>query len=216
MTKAEETTRQEELLHAALELFAEHGFDGTSVRMIAEKAGMNVAMISYYFGSKEKMLHELIDRKTSMSRNQIDYLSANTEMNEWEKIQSLIDTYVERITVSGGQFHRLMMRELSIGARTEITDLIQQRISANREALRGIIESGIRKKIFRKDVDFGMMMCTMIGTITQSIMSQGLISLFDKGDGKKQPTEEDRRERVRTHLKEVFSLYLLVNPKDHK
>ena len=43
-------------MEAAEELFAEKGFSGTSVRDIADAADVNVAMISYYFGSKEKML----------------------------------------------------------------------------------------------------------------------------------------------------------------
>jgi len=40
-------------------LFAEKGFNGTSVRDIAEKANVNLAMISYYFGSKDKLLEAL-------------------------------------------------------------------------------------------------------------------------------------------------------------
>lgn len=43
------------LILAAGELFAEHGFDGTSVRAIAEKAGANVAAVNYHFGSKQDL-----------------------------------------------------------------------------------------------------------------------------------------------------------------
>jgi len=44
-----------QLLLAAGELFAEHGFDGVSTRMIAEKAGVNLGGIHYHFGSKETL-----------------------------------------------------------------------------------------------------------------------------------------------------------------
>ncbi len=40
------------LLDAAVELFARHGFDGTSIRGIAERAGVNVAAGNYHYGSK--------------------------------------------------------------------------------------------------------------------------------------------------------------------
>lgn len=40
------------LLHAALQLFAEHGFAKTSIRQIAQAAAVNPASISYYFGDK--------------------------------------------------------------------------------------------------------------------------------------------------------------------
>ena len=52
--------KREHILIAAEQLFGERGFDGTSVRDIAQSAGVNLAMISYYFGSKEKLLEALI------------------------------------------------------------------------------------------------------------------------------------------------------------
>ncbi|MDU0205963.1 MULTISPECIES: TetR family transcriptional regulator [Paenibacillus] len=44
---------------AAKKLFAEHGYDATSVRQICEEAGANVALVSYYFGGKESVFHEI-------------------------------------------------------------------------------------------------------------------------------------------------------------
>ncbi|MFE5323419.1 TetR family transcriptional regulator [Paenibacillus sp. NPDC056579] len=49
------------ILLAAKKLFALQGFDGTSVRQICEEAGANVALVSYYFGGKEKVFHALFD-----------------------------------------------------------------------------------------------------------------------------------------------------------
>lgn len=49
------------LLQAAKKLFAKQGFDGTSVRQICEEAGANVALISYYFGGKDKIFQALIE-----------------------------------------------------------------------------------------------------------------------------------------------------------
>ena len=48
------------ILTAALKLFAEFGFDGTSTRAVAEAADVNLAMIHYYFGSKEQLYHRVI------------------------------------------------------------------------------------------------------------------------------------------------------------
>ena len=44
------------LIEAALDLFGRHGFDGASTRRIADEAGVNISMISYYFGNKEGLL----------------------------------------------------------------------------------------------------------------------------------------------------------------
>lgn len=48
------------LLNAAKALFARHGFEGTSVRDIADKARVNVSAVSYYFDGKEKLYRAVI------------------------------------------------------------------------------------------------------------------------------------------------------------
>lgn len=52
---------KQKILNAAEEIFGEKGFDGARVDEIARKAGVNKALIYYYFASKEKILEELID-----------------------------------------------------------------------------------------------------------------------------------------------------------
>lgn len=49
------------IIKVARSLFAEYGFTGASTRQIAERAGCNVAMIGYYFGSKEGLLDQILD-----------------------------------------------------------------------------------------------------------------------------------------------------------
>jgi len=47
------------LLQAALACFAEHGFDGTSMRMIAQRAQRPLSLLSHYFGHKEGLYREV-------------------------------------------------------------------------------------------------------------------------------------------------------------
>lgn len=48
------------IMEAARVLFADHGFEGTSVRDIAKKAEVNVASLNYHFSSKEKLFLEIL------------------------------------------------------------------------------------------------------------------------------------------------------------
>jgi AcrR family transcriptional regulator len=49
------------LLQAATDAFAEQGFEGTSLRTIADTAGVSFQLIAYYFGSKEELWVETVD-----------------------------------------------------------------------------------------------------------------------------------------------------------
>ncbi|MHA7958513.1 TetR/AcrR family transcriptional regulator [Streptomyces sp. L500] len=53
-------TRREELLATAAEVFAEHGYRATTVRRIADEAGMLAGSLYYHFDSKESMLDEIL------------------------------------------------------------------------------------------------------------------------------------------------------------
>lgn len=63
------TDKQIKILDIAEELIAQKGYEGTSVRDICAKAEINVAMISYYFGSKEKMLTYLYQYRVQKTRD---------------------------------------------------------------------------------------------------------------------------------------------------
>jgi len=56
-------TTKERILDAAERLFAEHGYDGTSLRAITASAGANLASVNYHFKSKEELLTALFRRR---------------------------------------------------------------------------------------------------------------------------------------------------------
>jgi TetR/AcrR family transcriptional regulator, regulator of cefoperazone and chloramphenicol sensitivity len=58
--RGEETRAR--ILEAALELFANSGFEGASTRTIAEQAGVNLPAIQYYFGSKEGLYRAVVEQ----------------------------------------------------------------------------------------------------------------------------------------------------------
>lgn len=49
------------LLNAALACFAEHGFDGTSIRMIGDRAKRPLSLLSHHFGCKEELYREVFE-----------------------------------------------------------------------------------------------------------------------------------------------------------
>src|ERR1700685_1554029 len=104
------STKQLRLIDIAGLLFSQKGFDGTSVRDIAEAAGINTAMISYYFGSKEKLMEAIFEKKSLNIKEKVDHLLKDDSLDPLEKMYSLVDVYVEGI-LQRKVFHRILLCE---------------------------------------------------------------------------------------------------------
>lgn len=77
---------EEGLLEAALSLFSSQGFDGTTTKMIANKAGVNEALITRYFGGKEGLFISLVDKFiTGISTRELPYPPQSTLTRELER-----------------------------------------------------------------------------------------------------------------------------------
>lgn len=79
---ADPTTRvlpetRSRILDAAEALFVEHGFDGTSMRGITSRAGVNLAAVNYHFGSKDALIQEVFRRRlVELNRQRLARLDA--------------------------------------------------------------------------------------------------------------------------------------------
>lgn len=62
-SEAQHSTTKDRILDAAEALFAEHGFDGTSLRTITAQAGVNLAAVNYHFHSKDSLIDAVFARR---------------------------------------------------------------------------------------------------------------------------------------------------------
>lgn len=201
--------KKEQILEAAEELFARKGFEGTSVRELAKKAGINIAMISYYFGSKEKLFESLVEYRSGFVREKLQVLTRDESQDPMTKIEQMIDLYVERI-VSHNRFSRILHRELSLQQRSEMHDAIADILLRNLQEIRKIIHQGQRKKIFRTS-DAELVIATIIGTLTQATHSKEIICKITDSDPAKFSISDTRyKNRIKKYLKDLMRSYLLI------
>ncbi|OIN55444.1 TetR/AcrR family transcriptional regulator [Arsenicibacter rosenii] len=81
---------EDRIKEAAKEVFMEKGFDGTTTRDIAKVAGINSALMNYYFRSKEKLFHSIFtDMCGLFFEGMIQMFNSNIPLRE--KIEALID-----------------------------------------------------------------------------------------------------------------------------
>lgn len=162
--------KQIQILQVAETLFAEKGFDGTSIRDISKEAKINVAMISYYFGSKEKLLESLVLYKTSgLKELLIDLI--DEELEPVAKIFKLIDLYVNRLNCNKG-IYRILHFELASKKRVLELESFSEIKKANLKSLEIIIREGQAKGVFRKDITIELLTPTILGTYFHFYMNK--------------------------------------------
>lgn len=107
---AEESRRI--ILEEAERIFAEKGYEGARVDEIAKAAGVNKALIYYYFNSKKELLHELISSRLSEIITLKDYMIASDqELNE-EDIKKIIPVFYTNMKKKKNLFKILMFELL--------------------------------------------------------------------------------------------------------
>ena len=158
------------ILQVAEKLFAEKGFDGTSIRDISKIAKINIAMVSYYFGSKDKMLEALVLFRTDDLAIQIENLSKEL-LSPLEKIMRLVDLYISRIN-KNKDIYKIMHFELSTKKRILNFDSFSQVKKRNSASLRQIITEGQKEGIFNLDINIDLLAPTILGTFFHFLMNR--------------------------------------------
>lgn len=104
--------KQIHILDVAEKLIAKKGFEGTSVRDISSEAKINVAMISYYFGSKEKMMSYLYRYRVQKTRESFAEFAEIIKEGKPEMQMKELVKYVVNQLFKYNYFHGFVTQEL--------------------------------------------------------------------------------------------------------
>lgn len=199
--------KQVQIMEAAEKLFAGHGFAGTSVRDIAEAANVNLAMISYYFGSKEKLMESMFHYRGSDFKMQLENILQNKNLSPLQKVEKLIDDYTGRI-FKKQCFHKIMIRE-QMNNSGAITEQIFQLKQKNHSLIRQIINEGQKTGDFKKHIDIPFLLMTLIGTTSQLLTAQ---HFYRKINNLESMPDEDfeklMKKKLSSYLKNLFKAVL--------
>ncbi|MEE1946515.1 TetR/AcrR family transcriptional regulator [Pedobacter sp. KR3-3] len=208
----EKTDKRTDILRAAEKLFAEFGYEGTSTRQISKESGANMAMINYYFGSKEGVFLEIMEDRISGFKSQLN-LIADEQIPAKEKLLKVVEQYTNRI-FSNVCFHKMMHRELSLTQRPEMFTQIKEAMAQNLNVIENIINSGIKEGHFRP-VDVRMSIVSIMGTISMAATSPNKVNPDIDFDIKNDEQRAELEKRLVNHLKDLIITHLTI-PKNDK
>ena len=203
--KTEKVDKRQAILEAAEKLFCETGYEGTSTRQIAKESGANMAMINYYFGSKEGVFVEIMNERIAGFASQLKIINED-KISALEKLHRVIEGYVNRI-LDNTAFHKMMHRELSLTQRPEMYDKIKDAMSHNMQIIDRIITDGIEDGSFNK-VDVRMVIGTIMGTITNIVISPHKVMSCSNFDLNNPKDKKIIKDRAVAHLQDLTTVYL--------
>lgn len=103
------TIRKQLIMEKALELFAEQGFEATSVQQITERCGISKGAFYLSFKSKDELILALINYFTTQFTSNIDYLVTNTK-NDQELLYKFYYTVFESFS-KHSNFAKVLIKE---------------------------------------------------------------------------------------------------------
>jgi AcrR family transcriptional regulator len=171
---------KEKIIEVARTLFAEHGYEAASTRMIAQQAGCNVAMIGYYFGNKEGLLNHIVDTyfkemtKLYSNFNEPSSEDLSGEFPEFSdpEIRQFCKALIEygRYAFSHRKIHQIIIRDAMSGG-----NLLINALAKNENGVVPLIQKRLRyfveKKKLPADLDIQVTGMSLSSPVINSCIS---------------------------------------------
>jgi len=160
---------RQQIMESAVDLFANQGYAATSVREIAERVGVNPAMIHYYFGNKEALLHAALEQLLEPLTKAV----AKMQKSKAAPLQDIVSLVI-------GVFSRspnlpvLMAREVLLpggAVQAHFTEHFAPRLGG---ALPELLRAEQRAGRLRSDLDPRLAAQTLFGLCAFPFVSKGL------------------------------------------
>jgi TetR/AcrR family transcriptional regulator len=156
-----EATRQA-LLSAGTELFAERGYHGVPLATLADRAGVNKAMVSYHFGGKRQLYRAIITATFADIVARAEKLPESPRPAP-ELLRELVALIADTATRRNPHFPAMMLREVLAGGKQLGPETIAYPLRVA-EVVRRIVERGVREGTFRQ-VDPLLTHLSLVGSL---------------------------------------------------
>ena len=169
------------ILDAAEELFMLHGFEGTSMRLLTAKAGVNLAAVNYHFGSKDALIEALFRRRLDPMNveriAELDRLEAGGNVTPEAIIRAFVGPSLRMVEDArhGRNFIRLLGRTYTEPAKA-VRALIGQMYAPAMERYKAALERALPQMprdelVWRMHFMFGTLAYTLAATDTVQLIA---------------------------------------------
>lgn len=98
--EGKDSSTEEKIKNAARVIFHQKGFAGTRTRDIAEASGINLALLNYYFRSKERLFDLIMSESLEAFFLSLRTILDDSETDFEEKIRLIVENYIDKFTAN--------------------------------------------------------------------------------------------------------------------
>jgi AcrR family transcriptional regulator len=160
-TSAITEQRRQELIQAAFNQIAEHGFEGLRTRDVASEVGVNIATLHYYFPTKEALIGGVLDHAMERFRSTLAPHGSPSDQlrNHLRAVRKLMTDEPELADVMGELALR-STRDKSIAA------MLDKMIDYWQTTIRGLLRRAVREGGAPRELDSDAVAALIIATLT--------------------------------------------------
>lgn len=193
-------SKEEHIVLSAEKIFSQKGFNGTSTREISKAADVNVSMISYYFGSKEKLFESIFEYRMKEGLDYVNSVLEKTDISAWEKLILIVERYTQRIKTLR-EFYTILQREQIKMKNPKISAILKDSKMGFFRIYQQLFEEGHRTGIFKNQPDMEFIHSTISGTLFMAINTMPIYKEFFEGD---KNYEAEYFDKLNLHLKIIL------------
>ncbi len=192
----EETTTEKIIIDAARDVFYAKGFDGARMHDIAREAGINQALLHYYFRSKDK-LFEAVFREAVVRTFPLFFSILESDMPLEEKIPHFVETYIDHL-LANPYLPGFIMHELSRNP-NRVRDMVGSSVGRRPTKILEQYETGVREGRF-VPMDPRQFVVSMMGLCVIPFMARPIIQMLLGIDDQSYPVFLNERKTMVTQF----------------
>jgi AcrR family transcriptional regulator len=213
--KKEMATRRDLVLDAAEELFSLHGYDGVTIRQVAKKAGVDVALPNYYFSSKQGLYEAVFSRRAlilnDMRAKALRLVTTNPEHPE-KTIEALLRAFVDPIALKHAHADRGWRHYCRLVAQVNSSSVLSPMMTDHFDLLAHELIKGLRQVLVSvPDKDLYWAYHCLSGALTLTMASTGRIDQLSKGI-----CHSDQADESYYHLVQFFTKAFMALGNEYK
>lgn len=153
LTQEDYNEIHEKIMSAAERLFAQKGYNGTSMNDIVEASGQSKGAIYNHFKSKERLFLSLLEKQTMLGLNQLKGSFASEE-TAVEKLRKVLDLTIVNSCDCPTEVGRMQIEFMIAASRIKsLTSDMKNRYNTIHAFVRELIDEGINNGEFKSEVD---------------------------------------------------------------